>query len=228
MLMPLVPGALMATAALNVPGLDTSDTGFTVTCKFPGRLPAGGVTLSQDPPLLVIAVALKFDTLEAELASATVCEAAAVAPGAKTKLSELGVAEIGLVTPFPLAFRVTGMDCVVVPDVMLINPTSTPDAGALAPTDTVRRSGVEPDCGVTASQLVDERAVMETFAVPVVVESRMVCAGVVTPVCVLNVSSCGVATTVFCASAVFRQHSAAVISPSGNNTVPVLFTTYSS
>ena len=58
MLMPFVPGALMATAALNVPGLESKDTGFTDTCRVPGKLPAVGLTLSQGVPLLVIGVAV--------------------------------------------------------------------------------------------------------------------------------------------------------------------------
>jgi hypothetical protein len=71
MVIPFVPGALMATAALNVPGLVSKDTGFTDTCKVPGKLPAVGLTLSQGVPLLVIAVAVKFVTLELELDSCT-------------------------------------------------------------------------------------------------------------------------------------------------------------
>ena len=69
MLMPFVPGALTATAALNVPGLDSKFTGFTDTCKVPGKLPAMGLTLSTGLPPLLIAVAVKFVTLELELDS---------------------------------------------------------------------------------------------------------------------------------------------------------------
>src|SRR5208282_2724211 len=103
MLTPLVPGALMATAALKVPGVATRFTGFTVTCKLPGKLAAVGLTLSQGEPLLVIGVAVKLVTLELELDRETVCVLAAVLPLGKMKLSELGFAEIGLGPPVEFA-----------------------------------------------------------------------------------------------------------------------------
>jgi hypothetical protein len=57
--MPVVPGALIATAALNVPAPPNAD-GFTVTCRFPGRLPEAGFNVSQLAPLLVVPVAEKL------------------------------------------------------------------------------------------------------------------------------------------------------------------------
>lgn len=67
-----------------------------------------------------------------------------------------------------------------------------------------------------------------TFAVPLAEDSRIVCDGVVTPVWVLNVSCCGVATTAFvCALIVSKQHNVAAISPSENKRCPIFFTTYS-
>jgi len=156
MLMPFVPGALMATAALNVPGLAGKFTGFTVTCKLPGRLPAVGLTLSQGVPLLVMGVAVKFVTLELELDRATVSDAGAVLPAAKTKLSELGFPEIGLAVPLEFALSVTGMDRVVEPETMLMKPTSVPEVGAPAPMETVRTAGVALLEEVTVSQLASE------------------------------------------------------------------------
>ena len=123
MLMPFVPGALMATAALKVPGVFNKSTGFTVTCRLPGRLPAVGLTLSQAAPLLVVGVAVKFVTLELELDRETLCDVAAVLPAAKTKLSEFGFDEIGLDTPPEFAFSVTGTDRFVVPEETLTKPT---------------------------------------------------------------------------------------------------------
>ena len=155
MLTPLVPGALMATAALKVPGVPRS-TGFTVTCTLPGKLPAVGLTLNQAVPLFVIVVAAKFLTLELELDSETVWDMAAVLPDAKTKLSELGVAEIGLDPPVEFAFNVTGTARFVPPERMLIKPTSTPEVGAPAPMETVRTKGAVPEGGVTVSQPVSE------------------------------------------------------------------------
>ena len=62
---------------------------------------------------------------------------------------------------------------------------------------------------------------------PLVVESKTVWTGVVTPVWVLNVSCGGVAITVVCASAVSKQHSVATISPNENSRGPLFFKTYS-
>ena len=72
------------------------------------------------------------------------------------KLSELGFAEIGLVPPVEFALSVTGTDRFVVPERILIKPTSTPEVGAPAPMETVTTNGVEPDEGVTISQLLSE------------------------------------------------------------------------
>ena len=75
---------------------------------------------------------------------------------AKTKLSELGLAEIGLTTPIEFALSVTGTERFVVPETILIKPTSTPEVGALAPIDTVSTEGVVALDALTISQLVSE------------------------------------------------------------------------
>jgi hypothetical protein len=98
-----------------------------VTDKSPGKLPAAVLTLSQEIPLLVIGVAVKLVTIELELDSETVCDVATVLPLAKTKLRELGLAEMGLAPPVEFVLSVTGTDKVVDPDwvlTMLIKPTS--------------------------------------------------------------------------------------------------------
>jgi len=120
---------------------------------------------------------------------------AAELPAGKTKLSEFGFAEIGLAAPVVFAFRVTGTVRVVVPDRILIKPRWAPVVSAPAPTEAVITRGVVPDPGDTVSQPVSESAVTVTFSDPLAVDSRMVWDGVVTPVWVLNVSCCGVATT---------------------------------
>jgi len=62
--------------------------------------------------------------------------------------------------------------------------------------------------------LVSERGVMVTFAVPLAEESKNVWDSGATPVWVLKVSCCGVATTVLvCALAASKQLSAVAISP---------------
>src|ERR1700733_2912882 len=122
MLIPFVPAALIATAALNVPGVLNRVTGFTVTCTVPGKLPALGLTLSQELPLLVIGVAVKLVTLELELDRLTVCVAALVSPAGNTKLNEFKVADIGLEPPLEFALRVTGIESLLLPETTLINP----------------------------------------------------------------------------------------------------------
>jgi len=125
----------------------------------PGKLPYVGATLTEKGVLLsLIAVAVKFVTLELELESVTVW-LVAVLLGGNTKLSEFGLAERGLVAPLALAFSVTGICklCGVPPAVdTLMKPTSVPNVGAPAPIETLSTSGVVPDDGVTVSQLVSE------------------------------------------------------------------------
>lgn len=70
-LMPVVPGALIAIAPVNGPDVAGNAVGFTVTCSPPARLPDCGFTVSQPPPSLVRAVAVKVVTLELLLVSAT-------------------------------------------------------------------------------------------------------------------------------------------------------------
>jgi hypothetical protein len=104
---PVVPGALIATAALNVPGLPRS-VGLTVTWKELGTDPETGLIVSQFAPLLVVPVAVNVVTLELLLDTETFCVAAMVLFGGNVKLNEFGSAVRGLVPP-ELAFRVTGM-----------------------------------------------------------------------------------------------------------------------
>jgi len=152
--------------------------------------------------------------LDTELDKETVCDIGEVSPFGKMKLSELGVAESGLATPDEFALRVTGMESVVLPDTTLTKPTCAPDVGAPEPIDTVTKDGVVALEAVATSQLPSEKAETATLAVPLAEESRTVCGGVVTPVWVLKVSCCGVATTALvCAAAVSKQHNVAAISP---------------
>lgn len=181
-LMPLVPGALIATAASNVPGLLPSVAGFTVTRRVAGKLPAVGLTLSQDDVLvLVVVVAVKLVTLGLELVRVTLWVAAAEVPAGKTKLSEFGFAVIELDRPV-FAFKETGMEIVLDAEVTLTKPTLTPEVGAPAPMETARTKGVVPAPGVTVSQLVLEIAATVTGTVPLAEEIRILCvAGVTTP-----------------------------------------------
>ena len=100
--------------------------------------------------------------------------------------------------------------------------------GALAPTETVKESGVVPLLGVTTSQLLVEKGVIVTLAGELDV-SRTVWDGVVTPDCVLNVSCDGLAVRVFCARAVSKQPSVnRRRTPIGDSDLPVFVTICSS
>jgi hypothetical protein len=148
-----------------------------------GKVPAVGLTVSQAVPVLVIGVAVKLVTLELELETVTVCADTEEPPDWKTKLSEFGFAEMGVVAPLEFAFKVTGTVRVADDEVMLIKPTSIPEVGAPAPMETVRSKGVVPDRGVTVSQLVSENVSTERLtAPPLAAEIRTLCTGVVTPV----------------------------------------------
>jgi hypothetical protein len=103
----VVPGALMATAALYVPALPSA-MGLTVTWNEPGTDPKTGLTVSQFAPLLVVPVAVKVVMLELLLETEAFCVAARVLFGGNVKLNEFGLAVSGLVPP-ELAFRVTCM-----------------------------------------------------------------------------------------------------------------------
>lgn len=104
---PVVPGALIAIAALNVPALGSA-AGFTVTWKELGTVPKAGLMVSQLAPLLVVPVAVKLLTLGLLLETETFCVVAIVLFGGNVKLNELGV-ELSGPAPVELAFRVTGM-----------------------------------------------------------------------------------------------------------------------
>jgi hypothetical protein len=117
---------------------------------------------------------------ELELVNEIVCETAVVLPGANTKLSEFGFAEMGLAAPVVPEFSVTGTEMLVVPAKMLIKPAWAP--AVAVPADAVTTRGVVPVCGVTVSQFVSEYAVTVTVCGPLDDVIRIVCTGVVTPV----------------------------------------------
>jgi len=133
-------------------------------------------------------------TLGLLLVTETFWVAATVLLGPKLKLKEFGFATSGLV-PVEPAFNVTGMLSEPAEDVTLINAVLVPEVGALAPTETVIESGVVPLVGLTVSQLFADDGVTVTLTGALDV-SRIVCDGVVTPDCVLNVSCGGFAANV--------------------------------
>jgi len=148
---------LIATTPWKGPA-PVSAAGFTVTCNCPesgesDKLPDGGFTVSQLPPLLVIGEAVNVVTLELLLESVTACETGSRLLACKLKLSEVGFVEKGLGPVVALALRTTGIERNDPADERLIKPTSVPEAGAPAPTDTVSESGVFPLVGLTTNQL---------------------------------------------------------------------------
>jgi hypothetical protein len=164
-LIPVVPGALMAMAALKVPP-PCSVAGFTVTCSVLGRPPEEGDTVSQFPPLLATGVAVNEVMLELVLASATFWVTDTVLFAAKLKLSEAGFVVIGLMPPAELALNCTGTVRNPPVVLMLMNPTSVPEVGAPDPIDTDNVIGVTPLVGVTTNQLLVEKADTVMFAGP--------------------------------------------------------------
>ena len=206
-LMPVVPGALMAMAPLNTPE-PLIAAGLTVTWKDPGRLPDVGNTESHEPPPSMIGVAVNVVRLDVLLETVTAVDDGTVLPAAKLKLNEFGTADklLGL---DEFAFKVTGIVRVLDPGPdTLIKPTSVPDVGAPEPIETEMDSGVEPELGLTCSQLLSENADTERLTGLTEDVNNTVCAVGVTPFCVLNVSCAGVAVSVvFCAWAVSKQHS---------------------
>jgi len=89
-------------------------------------------------------------------------------------------------------------------ELTLMKPALVPDVGAVEPIETVKDRGVIPLVGVTVSQLLAEAADTTTLTGELDV-SRMLGEVVETPVCVLNVSCCGLALSAFCARAVSKQ-----------------------
>jgi hypothetical protein len=149
--------------------------------------------------------------------------------GAKLKLREFGIAASGLVPLGELALSDTGIERKFVVELMLMNPTSVPDVGAPAPTETLSESGVGPLVGVTTSQLLLEKAVTVMLVAPLEDETRTVWGVGVTPDCVLNVNCDGFALSVlFCALAVSKEHTSATTkSPRIDGLFCVLFKTCS-
>lgn len=193
-MMPVVPGALIATAALNVPA-PPSAVGLTLTWNDPGTAPEVGFTVNQFALLLVLPVAVNAVMLGLLLETFTVWVSNTLLPGTNVKLTEFGLAESGLV-PVELALRVTGMLRDPEEEMTLMKPALVPDVGAPEPTETIKDSGVTPLAGVTLSQLLAELAVTTTVTGELDV-TRMLCAVGVTPFCVLKVSCWGLALRAF-------------------------------
>lgn len=205
-LIPFDPGALIAMAALNGPGPCRAD-GLTVTASVLGRGPDAGNTFSQFPPSPVTQVTVNEFMLELVLDTVTGSVAGRLLLAAKLKLSELGLAERGLGPPEELALNTTGTERNEPAEVMLRNPTSVPEVGAVVGSiDTDSVSGVGPLAGLTFSQLLLENEVTVMFACPLE-EIISGCAELDGP---LNVSCVGLAVSeLLCARAVSIEHTRA-------------------
>ena len=186
-LMPFDPGALIAMAALNVPP-PCRLAGFTVTCRVAGSVPEEGDTVSQFPLLLVTGVAVNELVEEPVVDIVTICVTGTVLLAAKLKLSDVGLADSGLGPPVELALNCTGTDWNdPAEELMLINPTSVPEVGAVEPIDTDSVAGVTPLVGLTMSQLLLEKADTVKFTCPPEFVICNVCAGADAPL----KTSCG-------------------------------------
>jgi hypothetical protein len=200
MLIPVVPGALIATAALKGPE-PVRAAGFAVTCIEPGKLPALGVTVSQLPPLLVTALAVKELTLELLLESMTEFVCGTVLFAENVKLNEFGFADMEL-GPGEFTSSSTRTATKPPPPLMFRKPLSVARVESAGLTLTVSWSGVVPLVGVTVSQLLLEKAEMVSGVAPTEEVMVTVCDVGVVPAVALNVSCGGVAVKVaFCAFA---------------------------
>lgn len=205
-LIPVVPGALMAMAALKVPE-PCSAPGLTVTWSVLGRLPDAGVTVSQFPPLLVTGVAVNEVALELLLETVRGCVAGTVLLAPKLKLSDVGLVNSGLGPPEGAGLNCTATDTNPAEELILINPTSLLEEGAPGPTETETVSGVTPLAGETISQLLLEKAEIVTFAGPLV---EAICKGCAGAFVLLKVSCDGkTVMELLCARTVAIQHSSA-------------------
>jgi hypothetical protein len=208
-LMPFVPGALIATAPLNGPGVEGNAVGFTVTCNPPARVPDWGFTVSQFPPSAVLDVAVKVVTLERLLERVTDSVTGTVLLAANGKLKEFGLAERGL---DPGKVSISARTATEAPVALtFMKPSSVERVERAGLTETVTCSGVVPLVGVTCSQLLAEIADTETLVDP---EEEVIITvwGDMVPVTALNVSCVGLAVRVsvpFWAMAVSEKHTKA-------------------
>ena len=210
----------MAIADVKVPAC--RPVGFTVTIRVLGSVPEEGDTVSQFPPLLVTGVAVN-DVPVPVVDTVTSCVTGAVLLAGKTKLSDVGLVEIGLMPPAELGLNTTGTERNEPDALMLINPTSV-SVGGVAPIPTDRMTGVVPLVGVTSSQFVSENAdTVIACAVP-----DVICTSWFTAV-PLKRSWGGLAVSVlFCALAVPRRNAKAGSKTARrNNGVWVVFTIFS-
>jgi hypothetical protein len=207
-LMPLVPGALMATTPLNGPKLVAGNAvGFTVTSSPPEMLPDWGFTVSQLPPSAVLAVAVKVVVLELLLESVTDWLDGTVLFTENGKLREFGFAESGLTPATVSSSARTEREALVA--LMFMKPSSVAKLESAGFTETVSCSGVVPLVGVTVSQPLVERADTATLVDPAEEVIMTVC-GAMVPLCALKVSCVGLAASVaFWARAVSEEHTRA-------------------
>ena len=193
----------MAIAALKVPEPCIA-VGFTVTWSVLGRGPDPGVTVSQFPALLVTGVAVNEVMLKLVLDTVTACVAGTLLLAGKLKLSEVGLVMSGLGALEGAALNWTATDANPAEELMLTNPTSLPETGAVGPTETETVRGVTPLVGLTISQPLLEKADIVTLACPPGEEICKVCTGAFAPLKV----SCDGKTLIelLCARAESIQH----------------------
>jgi hypothetical protein len=208
-LIPFVPGALIATAPLNGPGVAGNAVGFTVTCNPPEMLPDTGFMVSQFPPSAVRAVAVKLVRLELVLDKVTDFETGTVLATGNGKLKEFGFAERGLAPGKVSSSTRTEREAPVA--TMLMKPSSVARDERAGLTETVTCRGVVPLMGLTCSQLLAEVADTATLVAPAEDVINIDCGDMV-PAPALKVSCVGLAVRVsvpFWARAVSEKHSRA-------------------
>jgi hypothetical protein len=203
--MPVVPGALSATAPLNGPEAAGNAVGFTVTCRPLEMVPEGALTVSQFPPSAVLGVAVNVVMLELLLESVNDRVSGTVLFAVKVKLSELGLEVRGL-DPWEVS-NSTRTEREAPPPVIFRKPSSVERLDNAGFTETVNCRGVVPLEGVTVNQLLFDTDDMARLVGPAELVIVSVCDGGAEPVKV----SCGgfAASVPFWARAVSEEHTTA-------------------
>lgn len=160
-----------------------SEEAFTVAVTLPGVVPLPGATVSQLPPEVVPATAVKLRAAPL-LETLKLCGAGFEPPVWKAKVREgSDVSSVGAA----LTVKVTGMVCPLLEacaEVKVMMPLYTPAVSPAVFTDTVKVAGVFAPLGATESQLPPEvvlAAAVKAMLAPPEAEILVVWLGGVVP-----------------------------------------------
>lgn len=166
---------------------------FTETVSEPGVEPEVGATDNQLPPEVVDAAAVKLIAAPL-LATESDCAAGLPAPIWNANAIDAGEAEsVGAGVTVNVTGTFTGLFDAPA-EVMAIVPLYVPTTSPAPLTDTLSAAGVEPDAGVTPSQLppdVVDAAAVKLITGPLLATESGCDAGLLPPACMLNAKDAG-------------------------------------